>query len=101
MRTYEFKLLVKAAVRVAIYLAALAVEMFKVQFDYSRIGEVGRKVVSGVWCHPAHVNDRVFYFRWKTVNMLRIPGLVVRESARARKGARLSEHREQENARRR
>jgi len=48
MRTYESKLLVKAAVRVAIYLAALAVEMFKVQFDYSRIGEVGRKVVSGV-----------------------------------------------------
>ena len=33
MRTYESKLLVKAAVRVAIYLAALAVEMFKVQFD--------------------------------------------------------------------
>ena len=99
MRTYESKLLVKAAVRVAIYLAALAVEMFKVQFDYSRILEVGRKVVSGVGCHPAHAYDRVFYFRWKTVNVLRIPGLVVRKSARARKSARLSEHRKQENAR--
>ena len=80
---------------------SVAIEMFKVQFDYFRMVNIGRKVVSGVGYHPAHVNYRVFYFRRKMVNMLRIPGLVVRESARARKGARLSEHREQENARRR
>src|SRR5215471_14703920 len=98
MRTDKSKLLVKAAVHAAIYLAALAVEMLKVQFDYSGIVEVGRKVVSGD--RPAHVNDRVSYFRRKTVNVFRIPGLVVRKSTSSCECAGLSTKHEQQDARR-
>src|SRR5215471_18910284 len=100
MRTDKSKLLVKAAVHAAIYLAALAVEMLKVQFDYSGIVEVGRKVVSGVGCRPAHVNDRVSYFRRKTVNVFRIPGLVVRKSTSSCECAGFSTKHEQQDARR-
>jgi hypothetical protein len=99
VRTHKSKLLVKATIRMAIYLAALAIEMFKVQFDYFRMVNIGRKVVSGAGCHPAHVNDRVSYFRRKTVNVSRIPGFVVRKSTSSCECARLTTKHEQQDAR--
>ena len=77
----------KAKVRVAIDLPSLAIEVFKMQFDYSRIVEVGRKVVRGVGSHSAHVKDGVSYLRRETIDMLRVPWLVVRRPATARKSA--------------
>ena len=77
----------KAKGRVAIDLPSLAIEVFKMQFDYSRIVEVGRKVVRGVGSHSAHVKDGVSYFRRETIDMLRVPWIVTRRPATARKGA--------------
>jgi hypothetical protein len=69
---------VKAVVRVAVNLPSRAIEVFKMQFDYSRIVEIGRKVVSGVGSpRAAHVKDGTPYFWWETINMLRIPWWVV------------------------
>jgi hypothetical protein len=99
VRTDKSKLLVKATIRIAIYLASLAIEMFKVQFDYFRMVNIGRKVMSGVGCHPAHVNDRVSYFGRKTVNVFSIPGLVVRKSTPSCECAGLRTKHEQQNAR--
>ena len=65
-------------VRVAVNLLPLAIEVFKMQFDYSRIVEIGRKVVSCVgFPRSAHVKDATPYFWWETINMLRIPWWVV------------------------
>ena len=64
-------------VRVAVNLSPLAIEVFKMQFDYSRIVEIGRKVVSGVGSRSAHAKDGTTYFWWETINMLRIPWRVM------------------------
>jgi hypothetical protein len=77
----------KAKGRVAIDLPSLAIQVFKMQFDYSRIVEVGRKVVRGVGSHSAHVKDGVSYLRRETIDMLRVPWLIVRRPATARKSA--------------
>ena len=77
----------KAKVRVAIDLPSLAIEVFKMQFDYSRIVEVGRKVVRGVGSHSAHVKDGVSYLRRETIDVLRVPWLVVRRPTTTRKSA--------------
>ena len=74
-------------VRVAVNLPPLAIEVFKMQFDYSRVIEVGRKVVRGVGSHSAHAKDRISYLRREMIDMLRIPRLVVRRSPTARKSA--------------
>ena len=79
----------EAAARVTKNFSSLAIEMFKMQPDYSRVVEIGRKVVRGAGSLAAHVNHGISYFRWKAIDMLRIPGVVVRKAA-VRKGARLS-----------
>ena len=76
--------------RVAIHLPPLATEVFEVQSDYSRVIDVGCEVMPGVGCHFAQANDRVSYLWWETIDMIRIPRLVVRQSTTARKSARLS-----------
>ncbi len=77
----------KAKGRVAIDLPSLAIEVFKMQFDYSRIVEVGRKVVRGVGSRSAYVKDGVSYLRRETIDMLRVPWLVMQRPATARKSA--------------
>lgn len=90
VRTRTYKLFAKTTVSVAIHFRSLAIEVFKVQPDYSCIVEIGRKVVRGVGSRPAHVNDRISYFGRELVDMLRIPRLVVWKTAPASKSARLS-----------
>jgi hypothetical protein len=80
---------VEAAVRVAKNLSSLTIEMFEMQPDYSRVVEIGRKVVRGAGSLAAHANHGISYFRWEAINMFRIPGVVVRKAA-TRKDARLS-----------
>jgi len=80
---------VEAAVRVAKNLSSLTIEMFEMQPDYSRVVEIGRKIVRGAGSLTAHVNHGISYLRWEAINMFRIPGVVVRKPA-TRKSARLS-----------
>ena len=79
MRTDKSKLLVKTAIRLAIYVASLAIEIFKVQSDYSRIVEVGRKVMRSGGSYSVHVKDRISYFWWETINAFCTPRLVVQK----------------------
>ena len=53
----------QAKARFAIQLPSLAIEVFKMQFDYSRVVEIGRKVVRGAGSLAAHVNHGISYFR--------------------------------------
>ena len=93
-RIRQCKLFVKTKSRVAIHLPSLAIEVFKMQFDYSRMIEVGRKVVRGAGSYSAHAKDRILYLRRKTIDVLRIPRVVARKSPTARQSARLSAKRE-------
>ena len=89
MRIRAYILFAKATVHVAMQKRLLAVEIFKVQFDYSRIVEVGRKVLRSGGPHSAHAKDSISNFWWEAINTLRTPWYVVRKSARTRKGARV------------
>ena len=68
----------QANVPLAIHLPSLAIEVFKMQFDYSPTVEIGRKVMGGVRPHSAHVKNRISDFRREAIDMLWIPGLVMR-----------------------
>ena len=85
MRARENKFFMQATVGVAIDLLSLAIEMLKVQFDYSLIVEIGRKVMRGNGSCAAHVNDSISYFRREMVNVISIPRLVVLRSTGAPK----------------
>jgi hypothetical protein len=58
----------------------LADEIFKVQFDYSRIVDVGRKVLRSGGPHSAHAKDSISYFWRKAINTFRTPWFVVWKS---------------------
>ena len=68
----------QAKVPLAIYLPSLAIEVFKMQFDYSRMVEIGRKVMRGVGPHSTHVKNMISDFRREAIDMLWIPGLIMR-----------------------
>ena len=68
----------QAKVPLAIHLPSLAIEVFKMQFDYPPTVEIGRKVMPGVGPHSAHVKNRISDFRREAIDMLWIEGFVVR-----------------------
>jgi len=83
---------------VAICLASLAIEIFKVESDYSRIVEVGRKVMRSGGSHSAHVKDRISHFRWETIDTFDTPRLIVQKSIPSCQCAGLRTKRKQQNA---
>jgi len=70
-------------------------KMFEMQFDCSRIVEIGRKVLRGDGSHPALAENSISNFRREALNALRTPWFFTRQSGSACKSARLrTEHKQ-------
>jgi len=48
--------------------------------------KIGRKIVTGARRISAHVDDGIAHLRRQTIDMLRVPGIVVTDLTAARKG---------------
>jgi hypothetical protein len=71
--------------------------MFEVQLHQARIVEIGRKVMTGARWIAAHADDRIPNLRRQTLDMFRIPGIVVANLAAASECAWLIAKQKQDN----
>src|SRR5271169_5114136 len=65
-------------------------QMFEVQFDHVRMIEIGREIVTCTRWISAHPDHGIAHLRRQTIDMLRVPGIVVTDLTAARKGRRLT-----------
>ena len=75
--------LVEASISPAECCLPLTVQMFEVQLHQAGIVEIGRKVVTGARWISAHADDSIPNLGRQTIDMFRIPGIVVSNLAAA------------------
>ena len=78
--------LAEATIPLAKCRVLIAVQKLEVQLNQVRIVKIGRKVVPGARRMPAHADDSTSNFGRKLINMLRTPGVVVRNQTAAGEG---------------